>query len=651
MLGGEPTSVTVKGDHAFVGVNTSEDFVHPSGHVAVVDIAGGKVVAKCDVGGQPDSVALSPDGAFLAVAIENERNEDLNDGVIPQLPAGHLASFRVTADASLTNCGSFTKTDLTGLADIAPSDPEPEFVSINADNQAVVTLQENNYIVMVELETNTVVRHFSAGTSSVSAVDSKKDGVISMSDEMADLRREPDAVAWLDDKRFAIANEGDYQGGSRGFSIFDSNGSVLFDSGNATEHLAASVGHYPEKRSGKKGTEPEGIAVGTFAGQQLVFVGMERANLIAVYRNVMTGSQANGRMDFVQALPSGGVGPEGLLAIPERNLMVIANEEDSADDGIRSTLSIYRYGAAEADAPRIVSVASADGAPIGWGALSGLAANPSDPTILYAVSDSFYNVASIFTIDVSGLPARIVARRPVVRAGEPVANLDLEGIAAAPDGTFWLASEGKPDVRPSLLLHVKADGEVARELTLPESIEAHIKKHGLEGVALDGDRLYIAVQREWKDDPKGLTKIIVHDLKAGSWGVLHYPLDAPESPAGGWVGLSEITALGDGELAVIERDNKPGEDAAIKRVYRFSVKGLSPAAPGGKPPVVSKILEADLLPALKRVNGWTADKIEGFTVAADGKAYAVTDNDGVDNSPGETVFLRLGPRQTAMAGQ
>jgi hypothetical protein len=38
---------------------------------------------RCDLGGQPDSVAASPDGRYLAVAIENERDEDLDDGVIP----------------------------------------------------------------------------------------------------------------------------------------------------------------------------------------------------------------------------------------------------------------------------------------------------------------------------------------------------------------------------------------------------------------------------------------------------------------------------------------------------------------------------------------------------------------------------------------
>ena len=71
-VGGEPTSVTVVGSTVLVGVNTSESYTNPSGHVAVIDVSGREVLARCDVGGQPDSVAATPDGRFLAVAIENE---------------------------------------------------------------------------------------------------------------------------------------------------------------------------------------------------------------------------------------------------------------------------------------------------------------------------------------------------------------------------------------------------------------------------------------------------------------------------------------------------------------------------------------------------------------------------------------------------
>ena len=101
-VGGEPTSVAVVGQMAFVGVNTSESYVKPSGYVAVINLATKAVVQQCDLGGQPDSIAAAKDGSFIAIAIENERDEDLNDGEIPQLPAGNLTMFDTT-DSGL-NC-------------------------------------------------------------------------------------------------------------------------------------------------------------------------------------------------------------------------------------------------------------------------------------------------------------------------------------------------------------------------------------------------------------------------------------------------------------------------------------------------------------------------------------------------------------------
>ena len=110
------------------------------------------------------------------------------------------------------------------------------------------------------------------------------------------------------------------------------------------------------------------------------------------------------------------------------------------------------------------------------------------------------------------------------------------------------------------------------------------------------------------------------------------------------MGLSEITALGDDRFAVIERDSIGGPDARIKRIYTFSIAGLVPKEQGSiEPfPVVGKSLAIDVLPLMRATNGWTLDKLEGFAVAKDGKAYAVTDNDGVDEATGETQFFRLG---------
>jgi hypothetical protein len=64
---------------------------------------------------------------------------------------------------------------------------------------------------------------------------------------------------------------------------------------------------------------------------------------------------------------------------------------------------------------------------------------------------------------------------------------------------------------------------------------------------------------------------------------------------------------------------------------------------------ISKTLLRDLLPDMAAVSIWTAEKLEGLAVDADGKVYAVTDNDGLDDATGETLFLNLGYWETAFS--
>jgi hypothetical protein len=96
------------------------------------------------VAGQPDSVAVSPDKTFIAITIENGRD----GGDLPQMPAGYLSAIGSSSDDPLK--WTVSVVELTGLDGIL-LDSEPEHVDINKDNIAVVTLQENNAIVLVDL--------------------------------------------------------------------------------------------------------------------------------------------------------------------------------------------------------------------------------------------------------------------------------------------------------------------------------------------------------------------------------------------------------------------------------------------------------------------------------------------------------------------
>ncbi|MDO9415954.1 esterase-like activity of phytase family protein [Pararhizobium sp.] len=633
-LPGEPTSVAAIGGKALVAVNTRENFTNPTGVLAVVDIATKTVDATCDLGGQPDSIAISKDKSFAAIAIENERDEEVNDGAIPQLPAGDLVI--VALKDGVPDCGAIKHVTLTGLAEVAGDDPEPEFVAINGNNEIALTLQENNHIVIIDGKTGTVTAHFSAGTVDLANIDTKKDGALDFTGSTKGVKREPDAVKWLDDNRLVVANEGDYEGGSRGFTIFDKTGKVLFESGASFEHAVAALGHYPDKRS-SKGIEPEGLEVASFDGQQYIFVLSERGSIVGVYKDT------GGDPVLSQLLPSG-ISPEGAVAIPGRNLLATANEVDLVEDGgARSHVMLYERAEGEAAYPQIHS-ALKDGLPLGFGALSGLVADKDKPGLLYAVSDSVYaSQPTIFTIDATQKPALITEALRITRDGAPAQKLDIEGITHDGEGGFWLASEGdSKKLYANALVHVNAKGQIKKEIAIPDELRASEIRSGFEGVTLVGEgddqTLWAAVQREWKDDEKGFVKLLSYNLKSEEWGAVRYPLEAAGE---GWVGLSEITVKGD-YAYVIERDNLIGDAAKLKRIFRVALADLKPAPLGGELPVVKKEEVRDLLPELKAGNGYVVDKVEGFTIDAAGNGYVVTDNDGVDDSSGETMFFSIG---------
>lgn len=631
-VGGEPTAVSVIGNSAFVGVNTSESYTAPSGMLKAYDLGSMNETAACDLGGQPDSTAAAPDGSFIAVAIENERDEDLGDGRTGQMPGGFLVTVDVV-DGTL-DCDTVNVIDVTGLAEISPEDPEPEFVDINAEGEIVLTLQENNHIVVATKDG--VINHFSAGSVDLENIDATDErAALTFNESQKDRLREPDAVQWIDNTHFAIANEGDMDGGSRGWTIFSQDGKEIYENGTGFEHAIVQVGHYPDKRSDAKGVEPEGMEFGVFNGTPMAFILAERSSIVGVYDLTDPSAPV-----LTQLLPSG-VGPEGAVAIPGRNLFVTANEVDFIEDGgVRSHVMIYELTDAAPAYPQLTS-AGADKL-IGWGAISGMVAD--DDGIVWAVNDSFYGFQpTIFKIDTKTTPATIIDSIPVTRRnGDPAQQLDMEGITLDGEGGFYIASEGRTGrVIPHAIYHVDATGEIqfrSGEIGLPPELMAVERRFGFEGITKVGDTLWMAVQREWADDPKHHVKLVAYNLETKEWGAVHYPKAAP---ATGWVGLSEIVAHGD-YVYVIERDNQIGGAAVTKKVYRIPASEMVPAPLGGDLPVVSKEEVRDLIPDLLSLNGYVVDKVEGLAIFEDGTAWISTDNDGVDDSSGETYFWSPG---------
>jgi len=629
-MGGEPTTAQIIGGKAFVGVNTSESYTAPSGKLVTVDLATKEIVAECEIGGQPDSVAKAEDGSFVAIAIENERDEDLNDGAIPQMPAGFVAKIAIVDGAA--DCAGLQKIDVTGLAEVAAEDPEPEFLDVNAAGEIVLTMQENNHIVVIGAD-GAVASHFSAGAVDVDGIDTKTDGKLDFTSSKQGLLREPDGVKWIDNDHFATANEGDYNGGSRGWTIFNRDGTVVYEDAGKLERAIVATGHYPENRSRSKGVELESIEFAEFDGTPMLFVAAERASMIGAYDITDPANPV-----LVQLIASG-VSPEGMVAIPSRGLFATANEVDLVEDGLaRAHVMVYEAAEGPANYPMITSEGSDE--LIGWGALSGLVADAETPAKLYAVSDSVYGAApAIFEIHASQTPARIVAKTIVTRGGDAAQKLDLEGITLDGDGGFWVASEGRSDrLVPHAIYHVNAEGEIKKEIALPAELLAAETRFGFEGIAKVDEVLWMPVQREWADDAKGQVKLVAYNLETEEWGAVTYPLE----PKGeGWMGLSEMTVHGDWAY-IVERDNLVGDAAVVKKIFRVALADLVPGKLGETLPVVTKEEVRDLIPELKALNGFVLDKVEGFAIDAAGTGWVVTDNDGVDDHSGETLFWSIG---------
>ena len=307
------------------------------------------------IGNHPDSIALTTAGDDLVavVAIENEPVY-IKDGdiVVAEQTDGStdISSPGVVQIISLNPATPRTWSVTTleipmGLLFNAemlrPEDPQPEFVALSPGrHMAAVSLQENNGILLVDLAAAEISGAFSLGRVTDRLADLKDDEKTSLTQNYpADSpqpnkagTRTPDAIAFSPDGQYLLsADEGEApMSGGRGFSVWTLNGDLAWDDGGEIEALAAQANLYPDNRSEEKGIEIEGITAGRFGTRDFAFVVSERGSFMVIYDI----SNPNAP-EFVQLLETG-VGPEGIVAIPSRNLIVVAAEKSG-------TLTVYRY--------------------------------------------------------------------------------------------------------------------------------------------------------------------------------------------------------------------------------------------------------------------------------------------------------------------
>lgn len=150
----------------------------------------------------------------------------------------------------------------------------------------------------------------------------------------ADLRKDEQLGRLNITKTLGDANgdglyEALYSFGARSFSVWNGNtGAQVFDSKNELDVKAIAAGVYDDGRSDDKSVEPEGIAIGKVGNKKVAFVGMERADAVAVY-DITDPTKPT----FLQLLKCGDA-PEGVMIIAAKNsptkksLLVVSSEND-----------------------------------------------------------------------------------------------------------------------------------------------------------------------------------------------------------------------------------------------------------------------------------------------------------------------------------
>jgi hypothetical protein len=145
--------------------------------------------------------------------------------------------------------------------------------------------------------------------------------------------------------------------GGRSFSIWDTTGKLVFDSGDQLEQLtarlfpqnfnASNANNLLDDRSDNKGPEPEGVTVAEINGRLYAFIGLERIGGVAVYD--ITDPEKPVYVNYINSRDfagnpanstAGDLGPEGVITISAaqspngKPLLISANE-------ISGSIAIY----------------------------------------------------------------------------------------------------------------------------------------------------------------------------------------------------------------------------------------------------------------------------------------------------------------------
>ena len=266
---------------------------------------------------------------------------------------------------------------------------------------------------------------------------------------------------------------------------------------------------------------------------------------------------------------------------------------------------------------------------------------------------------------------------------ERTLRLDPEGLRVGPNGTVFISDEYGPG-----LFEFDRTGRRLRTLPTPQAFRVgqpaadpkmedrlnrtgRAANAGWEGLAItpSGQRLVVATQKSLLQDrveqggkrvPGRNTRLVEFDLETGATRQLVYQLDEPEHV------ISEILAVSETGFVVIERDSRPGSEARVKGIQRFSLEGATDVTkhlslagdqfPAGVVPVQKSPLLDLLDPRFGFAGPDSPEKWESLAWGpelADGRRQliVVVDNDYVLTAPTIFAAFAIDPAALPARGQ
>ncbi len=277
-----------------------------------------------------------------------------------------------------------------------------------------------------------------------------------------------------------------------------------------------------------------------------------------------------------------------------------------------------------------------------------------DADYFYSVSDGG-NQPAIISIKVKKNIAGIDNVIPI----KSDLKLDLEGIALADDGSFWLANEEGPSLIKFDIKSEKIEKVITPGNGLPLILRHMQPGRGFEGVAIYGNEIYAPLQsvldinRKTKGTAQFI-RVIKYNFQTEKVAMYAYPIDLSFSDHKRDTMISDIAIIDKDRFLVIEKSNTTNEQDFEIKIYlcdlsnanditdltiddkeiefekdQFVIFGSTLSGKGG----IAQPIRKKLILDLGTIN-WQGDQPEGLAIFPDFQTIAISN----DSSTGKPIL-------------